>query len=275
MKIQLHWLMALSLFSARWLQSQDVVGTWQGTLQADKDLRLVLKVSKADAGILKTTMYSIDEGGQSTAADASLRESIFKVTVPGVGEAYEGKLSADSKTITGTFKLAPKPLSLVLTRVTRETAWAIPEPPPPPKMMAADASPTFDVATIKPSNPEKHGKNFWVNGRNFSTQNTTLADLIEFSYGVHLRQIVGAPEWIDKDKFDVAAVSGGEGQPNDDQWKDMIRKLLADRFKLEFHHDKKVLSAYALTLGTAPRKIAKTETKGPLPGFVFNPVRAA
>jgi hypothetical protein len=86
MKIQLHWLMALSLFSARWLQSQDVVGTWQGTLQADKDLRLVLKVSKADAGILKTTMYSIDEGGQSTAADASLRESIFKVTVPGVGE---------------------------------------------------------------------------------------------------------------------------------------------------------------------------------------------
>jgi hypothetical protein len=101
MKIQLHWLMAPSLFSARWLQSQDVVGTWQGTLQADKDLRLVLKVSKADAGILKTTMYSIDEGGQSTAADASLRESIFKVTVPGVGEAYEGKLSADSKTITG------------------------------------------------------------------------------------------------------------------------------------------------------------------------------
>lgn len=272
MKKLLLWLVALASFSAGALQAQDVVGTWQGTLQAEKDLRIVVKVSKTEAGALKTVNYSIDQGGQPmNATTSSLQGSTFKFSITGINGSYEGKLSADGKTITGTWTQG-KPLPLVLTRVTPETAWAIPEPPPPPKMMAADASPTFDVATIKPSDPEKQGHGIRVNGRNFSTLNTTLADLIEFSYGVHLRQIVGAPEWVDKDKYDIAAVPDGEGMPNDKQWKGMIQKLLADRFKLKFHHDKKELSAYALTVGKTPLKIAKSESNGPLPGLFFHPV---
>jgi uncharacterized protein (TIGR03435 family) len=271
MKKLLLWLVALASFSAGALHAQDIVGTWQGTMQAEKDLRIVVKISKAESGDLKAMVYNIDQGGQGMPTTASLQESIFKIAVPGVGEAYEGKLASDGKTITGTFKLAPKPLPLVLTHVTPETAWAIPAPPPPQKMMAADASPTFDVATIKPSDPEKQGKGIRVNERHFTTLNTTLADLIEFSYGVHLRQIVGAPEWIDKDKFDISAVPDGEGQPNDKQWKGMLQKLLADRFKLKFHHDKKELSAYALTLGKPPLKITKSTSDGPLPGLFFRP----
>ena len=51
---------------------KDIVGTWQGTLHIPKtdqhpdvDLRLVVKISKTDAGALKAVWYSIDQGGQS------------------------------------------------------------------------------------------------------------------------------------------------------------------------------------------------------------------
>ena len=39
-------------------------GTWQGTLHAGQDLRIVAKFS-SDGGALKATMYSIDQGGRA------------------------------------------------------------------------------------------------------------------------------------------------------------------------------------------------------------------
>ena len=43
--------------------AQDIAGTWQGTLHAGKDLRTVVKISKADGGGYKAVFYSIDQGG--------------------------------------------------------------------------------------------------------------------------------------------------------------------------------------------------------------------
>jgi uncharacterized protein (TIGR03435 family) len=265
------WIVALLAFSTSSLWAQDIAGTWQGTLLTpQKELRIVLKISKDEKGAWKTAMYSIDQGAwPMTASTSSLVGTTFKYTVSFIAGSYEGKVGTDGKTITGIWTQGPNPTPLNLLKVTAETAWAIPEPPPQPKAMAADANPSFDVATIKPSDPEKQGKGIRVNGRNFSTLNTTLADMIEFSYGVHLKQIVGAPDWLDKDKFDLAAVPDGEGQPNDKQWKGMLNKLLAERFKITFHHDKKDLSVYALTAGKAGPKLVKSESTNPLPGLFF------
>jgi uncharacterized protein (TIGR03435 family) len=273
MKKLLLWIFAFTAVSTGSTWAQDISGTWQGTLQTpQKELRMVVKITKGDKGEWKTNFYSIDQGSQALAASTtSLVGSTFKCVVNFIGGSYEGKVGADATTITGTWTQGDKPLPLNLAKVTAETAWVIPEPPPPPKAMAADANPGFDVATIKPSDPEKQGKGIRVNGRNFSTLNTSLADIIEFSYGVHLKQIVGAPEWIDKDKFDIAAVPDAEGQPNDKQWKGMIKKLLAERFKLTFHEDKKELSVYALsTVKTGP-KLIRSEATQPLPGLFFHP----
>ena len=267
------WIVTLLAFSTGALWGQDIDGTWQGTLLTpQKELRIVLKIAKDDKGAWKTTMYSIDQPGAAMAASfTSLVGTTFKFAVNFINGTYEGKVGADAKTVTGTWTQGPNPTPLNLLKVTAETAWAIPEPPPPPKAMDADANPSFDVATIKPSDPEKQGKGIRVNGRNFSTLNTTLADLIEFSYGVHLKQITGAPDWLDKYKFDLAAVPDAEGQPNDKQWKAMLNKLLAERFKIIFHHDKKELSVYALTVGKAGPKLVKSESKNPLPGLFFRP----
>ena len=171
------------------------------------------------------------------------------MSIPGIGGAYEGKLNADGTSITGTWTQGGGPLPLNLKLANAETAWTIPPPPAPRKPMAADAPLIFEVATIKPSKPEAQGKGFGVRDNRFSTLNTSLSDLTTFAYGLHARQITGGPAWVETERYDLAAKPEGEGQPNDKQWKIMLQKLLADRFKLTFHRDKKELSVYAIVVG--------------------------
>jgi uncharacterized protein (TIGR03435 family) len=132
--------------------------------------------------------------------------------------------------------------------------------------MAADADPSFDVATIKPNDSGATSMEaLIVNGRNFATRAWSLDDLISFAYDVQVKQIVGAPEWTDKDRYDIAAVPDQEGVPSPEQLKVMIRKLLAERFKLTFHHDQREMSAYVLTVGAGGQKLTPTTSNGPLP----------
>jgi uncharacterized protein (TIGR03435 family) len=73
------------------------------------------------------------------------------------------------------------------------------------------------------------------------------------------------------EKYDLLAKPDGEGQPNDKQWKMMVQKLLADRFHLTFHHEKKELSVYALVVvDKAGPKLSKSEADpNGLPGLFF------
>ncbi|HEX5432586.1 MAG TPA: TIGR03435 family protein [Bryobacteraceae bacterium] len=256
------WMIVLAVLSGSGLLAQDIAGTWQGTLQppAGRGLRTVIKITKADGGALKAVLYSIDQGGQGLPASAvTVQGSAVKISIPGIGATYDGKLSADGNSITGTVKQGLNPLPLNLVRATAETAWTIPTPPPPPKPMAADANPVFEVATIKPSKPGAPGKAILVRGRNFSTLNTTLSDLITFAYTIHPRQIVNGPGWLETEKYDLAAKPDGEGQPSGSQWKVMLQKLLADRFSLKFHRDKKDLTVYAIVAGKNGPKLTKSE----------------
>jgi hypothetical protein len=182
-KLMLGLVMIAATFAVG-AQAQDITGDWQGTLHAGKDLRIVVKITKDD-GKLKAVGYSIDQGSQPMGTTGvTLDGKNFKFSVPGVGGSYQGTLSADGNTIDGTWTQG-QPLGLVLVRATKETAWDIPAPPVPLKPMAADANPSFEVATIKPSDPNVPGDWFRVNGRNFSTHNISLAGLIKFAYGVH------------------------------------------------------------------------------------------
>ena len=251
----------------------DIAGDWQGTLQAQKSLRTILRVTKTDKG-WSAKMYSIDQGAMPiNVSSITLDGSTLKYAVDMVGGSYEGKLSADGNSIVGAWTQGPNPLPLTFVRATKETAWEIPAPPPPLKLMPADADPSFEVATIKPNNSGATSmQQLTVNGRNFQTRASSLLDLISFSYQVQGKQIVGAPDWLDKERYDIAAVPDVEGAPNPEQVRSMIRKLLKDRFQLTFHKEKRDLSAYVLTVAKSGQKLTPTEMKGPLPGIGFRPV---
>ena len=261
-------LVALALCAASSLLGQDITGTWQGTLKADRDLRIVLKISTADSG-LKAVLHSIDQGGQGIPASSiSLDGATVKMSIETIDGKYEGKLSQDGTLITGTWTQG-NPLPLILKRATPETEWTIPEPPPRPKPMPADAKPVFEVATIKPSKPGAPGKGFRMNGRQFTTLNTSVNDLLTFTFGIHIRQIVGGPSWFESEKYDLLATPDVEGQPNHDQVRGMMQKLLADRFQLKFHREKKELSVYAIVVAKSGPKLTKSESDSQLPGLFF------
>jgi uncharacterized protein (TIGR03435 family) len=270
MKKLILCVMALAALPIGSLLAQDIIGDWQGTLQANQALRIVFKITKSDTGSPKAVMYSIDQGGMPIpVTSVTLQGSSVKMTLNMISGAYEGTLNAGGASITGTWTQGGgKPLPLTLDRATKETAWAIPAKLKP---MGADASPVFEVATIKPSQPGRPGKGIRVQpGRHFSTLNTSLSDLMTFSYGIHPRQITGAPDWVATEKYDITAQPDGEGEPNDKQWKMMLQKLLTERFKLAFHRDKKELTVYAIVVGKTGSKLTKSEgDPNGLPGLGF------
>ena len=195
---------------------RDIADTWQGTLHAGQDLRTIVKIARDDRGVYQGLFYSIDQGSQGFKRDSVvLTGQDVKFTLKLFNLTYTGKLSLDGKTIDGSSSQGGNSLPLVLTRATPETAWEIPKPQPPPKPMAADADPNFEVATIKPNNTGATSmQGLTVRGRNFATRASSLADLISFAYEVQVKQIVNAPDWYDKDRYDIAAVPEQEGVPS-------------------------------------------------------------
>jgi uncharacterized protein (TIGR03435 family) len=243
--------------------TQDVVGIWQGTLhiaQANRDLRTEIKIAKDPDGSYKLTFYSIDQGGQPfVAGKTTFDGGTLTFSMDAIGGKYEGKMSPDGKTIDGTWTQGPNGLALNLERTTEDAAWPIPEPVKP---MASDAHPKFDVATIKPSQPNQPGKGFGFNGTHTRTFHTNVNDLIAVAYGMHAKQIIGAPDWLGTDLYDIDGVADVPGRPSIKQMGDMMQGLLVDRFALKFHHEQRELSVYAIQVAAGGPKMKET-TAGP------------
>ncbi len=260
MKKLMLWLIAFAALAGSALAAQDVTGTWQGTLAAGRSMRLVLVIAR-DEHALKGKLYSIDQGpdGMSTTS-LTVDGGMLRFALAPLDITFEGKLGADGKTAAGTWKQGSgNPIPFTLEHVTPEAAWQIPKSTEQTKPMPADADPTFEVATIKPSQPDRPGKLFTFRGRRFITINTTLEDLISYSYGMQAKQILNEPSWASTDKFDIEGQPDLPGRPTPEQSRSMIRKLLAERFKLTIHRDKKELSVYALEPARSGPKLTKSE----------------
>ena len=275
MKAVMLWMLVLAAVPGSELLAQNVSGTWQGSLQGPQGpaLRIVVKITRAPDESLKAVLYSIDQGGTPLNASSATRQgSTVKIALPAIGGTYEGKLSADGNSIAGAWNQGPGPAPLNLTRATPETAWTIPEPPPPAKAMAADADPGIEVATIKPSRPDEgFSLGLGRGGSNvFTTTATPLRTLIQFANGIHPRQISNGPSWMDSERYDVTIKPDQEGLPTIAQMRVLVRKLLADRFKLVSHREKKQLSVYAITEAKGGPKLSRhegPESKQPSFGF--------
>jgi uncharacterized protein (TIGR03435 family) len=276
---RLIWCVVVLIGSASGLFAQSFRGTWQGALKVPQarngELRIVIKIEPTEKDTLGAEFYSIDQNPTPLKADSVTTNGAgIKITIPTVNGTYEGTLSPDGNTITGTWTQGQAtPLSLA--RATANTAWVIPEPPPPPKMMDPNAKPQFEVATIKPSDPNRPGWGIGVNPSGMiNTLNTTLADLIKFCYDLHPKQVVNAPSWFDTEKFDVSAKPDTPGMPSLPQMRAMMQQLIVDRFGLKFHNDKRELQAYAVAVAKGGEKIKKeANITLPLPGFGGVPQR--
>jgi uncharacterized protein (TIGR03435 family) len=128
------------------------------------------------------------------------------------------------------------------------------------KPMAPNEHPSFEVATVKPSKPDDHSSGFHTSGRNIFIENETMNDLISFAYGVHVKQITDAPSWFGSERFDINGIPDVEGSPNVSQYREMVKKLLTDRFHLQFQGEKREMACFVLTVTKGGPKIAATKS---------------
>ncbi|MGH9241933.1 MAG: M56 family metallopeptidase [Vicinamibacterales bacterium] len=119
---------------------------------------------------------------------------------------------------------------------------------------------SFEVASVKP-NKSGETSNFLQRrpGGNFAVGNMTLRGLIMFAYGIQGFQLVGAPDWVATERFDITARAAADipptpmGQLSPEAL--MLRSLLEDRFRLSAHRETRDLPIYALVLARADGRL--------------------
>ncbi len=268
-------ILALLIVPGSALLAQNITGTWQGTLKVNGtnglvDLRTVMKISQAANESLKGVFYSIDQDPTPVAmTSVTLKGTAVKISLVQLNGTFDGTLSSDGNTISGKWTQSGRPVPLNLVRATDQTAWIIPEPPPAP-MMPTSAKPEFIVATIKPSRPDAPRGGYGFRGQDVTTTNVTVNWMIKLAYNMHANQITGGPAWLDSAKYDTVGRPDTPGQPSRDQMKLMIQKLLADRFQLKFHIEKRELPVYAMVvLKTGAKITASAGDPNAFPGIGF------
>jgi uncharacterized protein (TIGR03435 family) len=146
-------------------------------------------------------------------------------------------------------------------------------------------TPAFEVASITPCAPGtppapvEHTRTaqFTSPGGRFRAGATTVKVLLEWAYAIQPSEHSGGPSWIGDDCYDVIAKAEGkatgERDTSDDQMRLMLRTLLADRFKLKLHRERKELSAYVISLGkTAPKLLPPKDDETNSVRFATQPV---
>ena len=96
-------------------------------------------------------------------------------------------------------------------------------------------APAFTVASLEPSAPEHREMSFrvWPGGR-CNVRNHSLTRLISEAYELEVQQVLGGPDWINDDRFDVVATFEPDSYAATDESRvrRMLQRLLRERFAL-------------------------------------------
>ena len=243
------------------LRAQDISGTWQGAFQqANKEQRIVVKISKDAAAGWQGVVYSLNsympfEGRATT--QMNLQGSDLRFAIAAIDSSFQGRLSEDAATLTGTWTQTGTAYPLNLARVTADAAWDIPKAD---SLMANNADPGWDVVTVRPRDPgnPSGSQSTGMKGSQFTMVNRTVEGMLLLAYGLHKKEIVGAPAWIETERWDVRGVPDVPGHPNLQQAQTLTRKLLEERFGLKVHRETRELPVYAITLARGGEKLARS-----------------
>lgn len=162
--------------------------------------------------------------------------------------------------------LETAPRTVLIVDSVNKTPTA--NPPDLDKRLPALPPAQFEVATIKPSKPDTQPMGR-VNNGEVDVHGLTVKQIISFAWDLNPNDseaIVGAPKWLDGDKFDILAkISTDDGgdtkakppQVDADELRHMLRALIEDRFKMKDHWEDRPVTAY--TLKAVSPKLSKAD----------------
>jgi uncharacterized protein (TIGR03435 family) len=123
----------------------------------------------------------------------------------------------------------------------------------------------FEVAEVKPSDPENKRTMFQIQrGGRVNMTGVTLKLIIEQAWNLSDDMLLGAPKWLDTDRFEIIAKVPAEESNGDvdiDTIWQMLRGLLKERFHLAVHFEEKPVASYTL-VSTGKPKMKKADPTG-------------
>jgi uncharacterized protein (TIGR03435 family) len=145
------------------------------------------------------------------------------------------------------------------TTLTLATSLVLGQPPPvrPPANPVPQAL-AFEVASIHPEQgPDYSGGEFSSSGPRVRLEGYTLHGLVMEAYNLRSFQ-VSAPGIKDEQQnilYDVVAKAPEGTAPTRDEFRRMLQTLLADRFQLKAHAEKRPMPVYVLVVGKGGPKL--------------------
>jgi uncharacterized protein (TIGR03435 family) len=125
-------------------------------------------------------------------------------------------------------------------------------------------SQSFDAASIKlDRSATDFSSTAFSRGGSFTARAATVRGLIEEAYRLKDDRLVGGPDWVGSETYDIIAKP--EKPVNNEQARLMLQTLLADRFHLKVHHEARELPMYALTTGKSGAKLKEAVDSNCIP----------
>ena len=118
--------------------------------------------------------------------------------------------------------------------------------------------PAFEVAAIKRNvSGATFSGNRTLPGGRINMENQRLRQIIRSAFGSADLEVVGGPGWIDSDRWDVVASAGdgAAGGSSDGVWREMLKTLLMERFKLVAHVEQRDRPIYGLVFARADKQL--------------------
>jgi uncharacterized protein (TIGR03435 family) len=120
----------------------------------------------------------------------------------------------------------------------------------------------FEVASVKPIKADpRYSSGIRTRPGRIDAGNVTLKRCIIGSYGVGPHQIVGGPDWLDSDTFEISA-KAETPDSGDAELMAMLQGLLAERFKLALHRENRMMQAFVLEVDKSGSKMDKATPPG-------------
>ena len=110
----------------------------------------------------------------------------------------------------------------------------------------AQSPDTFDAVSIKPNKSGAPGSETDTTPGRVSVINATPLSLFLRAFGVSGFQIVGAPDWVLTERYDVVATVPDGRVLNDQDRQSLFQKMLAERWQLRYHRETRNLRVYSL-----------------------------
>ena len=118
---------------------------------------------------------------------------------------------------------------------------------------------TYEIVSVRPSDPNAAPGSVrsLPNGVGYNAIGVTVRDMLTVMYRLPRRQVIGGPDWVDSERFDVMVRA--DARYSIDELHAMFQNMLADRFHLKLHIDTNQGPVYALTIAKSGLKMTPVE----------------